>query len=243
MRKQKLHILTSKVHKWTGLIVGIQVVLWIAGGLVMSWFDIENVRGEHLVAPDVHQEVTPASHSMSALETMLSAGKRPVRSWEANWLHGKPVFRIRYFDGGHSVYNAQSGDMVSPFGEAYVRELVNDIYQGSGAIKSVVLRETTGIEYRGPLPVWKVDFDDGDNTSFYVNPETGALTSIRTTLWRFYDFMWMLHIMDYETRNNFNHPLLYLFAFAALIFALSGVFLLFFRFHKRDFKWLMPAGK
>lgn len=45
MRNQKLHILTSKVHKWTGLIVGIQVVLWIAIGLVVSWLNIENAPG------------------------------------------------------------------------------------------------------------------------------------------------------------------------------------------------------
>jgi len=35
--------------------------------------------------------------------------------------------------------------------------------------------------------------------------------------------MWMLHIMDYETRDNFNSWWLRLAAFLALLFAISGL--------------------
>jgi len=36
----------------------------------------------------------------------------------------------------------------------------------------------------------------------------------------------MLHIMDYDTRDDFNHPLLVIAAASALLFALSGAVLL-----------------
>ena len=49
MFKMSLHRLLTYAHKWITLIIGIQVVLWIAGGVVMSWFDIDKVRGAHNV--------------------------------------------------------------------------------------------------------------------------------------------------------------------------------------------------
>ena len=36
-------------------------------------------------------------------------------------------------------------------------------------------------------------------------------------------FLWMLHIMDFDTRDDFNHPLLQIAAALGLIIALSGV--------------------
>jgi len=116
--------------------------------------------------------------------------------------------------------------------------MATKLYAGSGKIDSIKLKDKTGIEYRGPLPVWQVDFSDDEQTSLYFHPDTAKLMSVRSDLWRFFDFMWMLHIMDYDTRDDFNHPLLYLFALAAVIFTLSGFVLAWFRFNKRDFKWL-----
>jgi len=43
----------------------------------------------------------------------------------------------------------------------------------------------------------------------------------------------MLHIMDYDEREDFNHPLLYLTALAALLFSLSGVVLIFYTMRPR----------
>ena len=40
-----------------------------------------------------------------------------------------------------------------------------------------------------------------------------------------FDFFWMLHIMDFDEREDFNHPLLQIAAALGLIIALSGVVL------------------
>ena len=40
----------ARVHRWMGLLVGVQVLLWIAGGVVMSVLPIEEVRSEHKLA-------------------------------------------------------------------------------------------------------------------------------------------------------------------------------------------------
>ena len=59
-------------------------------------------------------------------------------------------------------------------------------------------------EYRGALPAWRVDFDDGEGRSLYVAADTGAVTARRSTLWRAYDFLWGLHIMDWRGHEDFN---------------------------------------
>jgi hypothetical protein len=40
-----------------------------------------------------------------------------------------------------------------------------------------------------------------------------------------FDFLWMLHIMDFQTRDDFHHPLLQIAAALGLIVALGGVVL------------------
>jgi hypothetical protein len=60
--------------------------------------------------------------------------------------------------------------------------------------------------------------------------------SQRHELWRVFDFVWMLHIMDYEERENVNNTLLRTFTWGALLMALSGVWLLFYSFHRKKKK-------
>ena len=51
----------------------------------------------------------------------------------------------------------------------------------------------------------EVAFNDPGETHIYVEPLTGKVAARRSNLWRTYDFLWSLHIMDYSARENFNH--------------------------------------
>ena len=77
-------------------------------------------------------------------------------------------------------------------------------------------------------PVWQVNFADWHGTSLYVDAVTGELVTRRHTLWRVFDFLWMLHIMDYETRDNINTLLLSVAAVAGLLTVLAGGWLTLF---------------
>jgi len=52
--------------------------------------------------------------------------------------------------------------------------------------------------------VWRIDFEKPDAASFYVDAKTAEIKAVRTGLWRTFDFMWGLHIMDWSNRENFN---------------------------------------
>ena len=42
--KLRLHVLGSKIHKWLAIFVGVQVLLWMGTGALMSFLDLEEVR-------------------------------------------------------------------------------------------------------------------------------------------------------------------------------------------------------
>jgi hypothetical protein len=59
------------------------------------------------------------------------------------------------------------------------------------------------------------------------------MVSRRHELWRIFDFVWMLHIMDYDERENVNNLLLRGMTLLALTTSLSGAWLLFFAFPRK----------
>ena len=75
------------------------------------------------------------------------------------------------------------------------------------------------------MPVWQVALEDGTNV--YVGTETGRIEAVRTRWWRTFDFMWGLHIMDLQEREDTHHPTLILFALLSVTGALLGCILMF----------------
>ncbi len=78
-------------------------------------------------------------------------------------------------------------------------------------------------------PLWRVNFDDAEATRLYLDPETGAVVSRRSDLWSFFDLMWRLHILDFDTGENINSWWLLLIAAVTLILVITGLVLLWIR--------------
>ena len=67
--------------------------------------------------------------------------------------------------------------------------------------------------------------DHPKNPHYYVCPVTGEVLKRRNRPWRLFDFFWMLHIMDYRGRDDFNHLLLTSFSVLAILTSVSGMVL------------------
>ena len=65
-------------------------------------------------------------------------------------------------------------------------------------------------DFRRPLPVWQVALADG--THVYIGTETGRSKRSAPAGGAWFDFMWGLHIMDLQTREDTHHPVLVFFA-------------------------------
>ncbi len=226
----RLRRLIRQAHRWLGLLIGIQVLLWVVGGVVMSALRLEAVRGEHLaarpaqVALDAHAPLLPVG------DVLKAHGDERITAVTLTTLLDQPVYRLETRTGPLLVH-ALDGRELSPLPEAAARALALADYAGPGALRSVDWVDTPALEYRGrDLPLWRATFDDERATTLYISPATGQVVARRNDLWRIFDFVWMLHIMDYEQREDFNHPLLVTTAATALLFVLSGLAMLFFSF-------------
>lgn len=82
--------------------------------------------------------------------------------------------------------------------------------------------------------MWAVHYADAGETTLYFSPYSGELLARRHSLWRWFDFLWMFHIMDYEARSDVNNTLLRVASAVGLLFVLSGAWLLFYSFRRRN---------
>ena len=72
--------------------------------------------------------------------------------------------------------------------------------------------------------------DDLAGTTFYIQQATGQIVTRRHNVWRAFDWMWRLHIMDYDDGENVANPLLLVLAVLAIVAIISGILLLACRF-------------
>ena len=90
--------------------------------------------------------------------------------------------------------------------------------------------DKAGSEYRGrSLPLYKVETIDEDNKKInvYLDPYSEKIVAIRSNQWRVWDFMWGIHIMDWNERDNIGNIFLKIFSILALLSAISGIYLFF----------------
>jgi len=221
----KISRLPRSTHQGLGLLIGIQVVLWITGGFVMSVLPIEKVRGEDWVA-ERESGLIPADVALLAPDEVARDLDLPgLESADLDIWLDRPVYRLSSAGKIH-LADAVTGRLLSPLDADTAREVARRDYAGPGIVGQVTLQEEPLLEIRGrDLPQWRIDFDDSRNTTVYVSPQTGKVTGRRNKIWRVYDFFWMLHIMDYSERDDFNHPLLIGSAAVAWILATSGIWL------------------
>ncbi len=144
----------------------------------------------------------------------------------------RPVYQIT----GETtlLLDAVNGRQLSPLDEQTATQIASYHYAGEGAVRRVEFLESnppTELQERS-LPLWRIDFDDVWNSSFYVDPYTGEFTTRRHTLWRVFDFLWMLHVMDYDERADINNTVLRVFSVLGTFLGLTGVWMLYFSFRK-----------
>jgi len=217
-------LLFRRIHKWVGLILGLQFVIWTISGAMMAVLDMETVAGGP--RPPA-QAVAPVPAGSAAWpQVQRSLGMSPVTSLAVRPLLDRHVLEVGT-DRGTRLFDAVSGQPLV-VDESVARRVAQAAYAGTGRISRVALvRDRTLAIREHDVPAWQVDFADGENSSFYISESTGKLLERRNDTWRLWDFFWMLHNMDYANRTSFNHPLIVLVGFGIVWLAVTGFWLLF----------------
>jgi Na+-transporting NADH:ubiquinone oxidoreductase subunit F len=231
----------KKLHKWISLLIGLQVLLWLLSGLVISLLDPAKVSGQQWVnsAPNDPETLPPgallepdelaAEHLNGALGINLAVA------------NGKPVYRIRYVST-EVLLDAIDGSVLTT-GKAAAERLALRDFNGIGKIISVTPGTAPNLETRNSNGnYWRVDFSDNANTAIYISAASGDILERRNSYWRVHDFFWMLHIMDYSAREDFNNALVIIVSLIAVWLGITGFILLFGSFGRRDFRFLKLPG-
>ena len=208
-----------RIHIWLGWVVGIPLLIWTVSGLIMVAFPIETVRGEHLLSE-------PRPVALAAPAVVPPTGPRPVLSLGLEQRAVGPRWLVRFADGEVRMADTATGRVLPSLSGPEAVAEVQARYQGEARVTGVdrTSAEDPPVELRRPIEAWRVTMTDG--TRFYVNAATGEIAARRTALWRFYDFMWGLHIMDPVGRDDFNNIWVRIFSFIGAVSVVLGLILL-----------------
>jgi Na+-transporting NADH:ubiquinone oxidoreductase subunit F len=213
-----------KLHKWLGLVIGLQVVLWAVSGVMFAWLDHDAIDAAGSV-----RTVEPAVLSSTIVKTdpaTLLGDYPPQELYDvrATLLADRWVWRVELRDRVE-LRTVEDGARVN-VDEPWLRSLALERYAGDGRLIAATLQTEPDIASRASGPVWQAQFDDPERTALYFAADDGRFIAARTATWRLYDFFWMLHTMDYIGRDNFNNPLIITIGMATLWLSISGMLLL-----------------
>lgn len=216
--------LLRRIHKWIGLILGLQFVIWTVSGATMALLDMKTVAGGK-ARPAATAPALPSDDS-AWRQVRHSLGNRPITGVTVRPLLDRHIFEVAT-PSGVRLFDAEDGRAIN-VDAGLARKVAEASYAGRGRVVSVT--PLRGVEFAvrtHKLPIWRVDFADAANSSFYVSGATGKLLERRNDTWRIWDFVWMLHNMDYVNRTSFNHPLIVVLGFGIIWLAITGFWLLF----------------
>ena len=235
-------VFLKKLHKWVGLVIGIQVLLWLLSGLMLSLLDPEKVNGEKWA--QASSQTTGEIQNVALLEP----DELPVEHLEGaqsislEARRGRPAYRIRRQDGTILIDANNGSAIVTSKHEAQM--LAKKDFTGSGDVISVTGGVAPDLETRDNTGrYWRINFSDKARTSLYISVSTGEILQRRNSYWRVFDFFWMLHIMDYADHEDINNTLIISVALIAIWLGISGFILLFCSFNRHDFYFLNILGK
>lgn len=228
----KPSVIARTLHKWLGLIIGLQILIWLATGLYMVVVNIDFIHGDPLVK---NMQQTIAVQDPDLLSTASIRSQYP----DANQIALRPIMGKTFYTvitaDKRYLLDAETGAIKSPLNEETATEIAKYHFAGEAPVINVSLITSDPpmeIQTRR-LPLWRIDFDDRYSTSFYIDPYNGSLATRRHQYWRIFDFMWMLHIMDYDERSDAHNLLLIAAQITGLTFAITGLWLLFYSFSGR----------
>jgi uncharacterized iron-regulated membrane protein len=237
----KTKYLIRRTHRYLGVLLGIQFLLWTIGGLYFSWSNMDEIHGDFQkkAPPQYGADLAFVSPSIALKNLKTTIDIDSILNIVLMDVLGKPTYRMEFLHGGHhkmyQLADAQTGALRPPLSIEEATALAKQQFNGEPTVKRVEeIKEANGHhEYReNPLPAVAVTFEKPVPTTVYVATEMGIVTKYRNDKWRIFDFLWMLHTMDYQSRDNIGNWLLRAFSVFGLVTIASG-FTLFIVSSKR----------
>ena len=217
MVQRKTLLRIRKTHRYLGLIIGIQFLAWTLSGLYFSWTDLDEIHGDQFLKTDTkaksYSNLLPLDSIAEGIEeiNLVSIKAEPY-----------------YWINNSNLYHAQTGQLKQQLTEDEAIAVAQKHLISGLEIEKIELIEETGPhhEFRErPLPAYAIHFKHPDLLVAYVDASSGIFQRVRHQSWRWFDFLWMTHTMDYQGRDDFNNILLRIFSLFGVFTVMSGFLL------------------
>lgn len=215
--------LLNASHRYLGLIVCAQALLWSISGFLMYSLDFSDLYAP-LPAPPL--SLPDKSWTRSELEKIVQnhLPGQHIQSIQIQNLAGQATYLITSTNNKHLLLSA-TGQRLDPLAQAVIQEILKS-YQINN-IQSIQLLPTSQGNYASSEPIYRVKLNDSQHSEIYLSPTTGKVLARRKALWGLYNWMWEAHLMKYTPSAPLNKFVLLLFAVLNAVVALTGLFKFF----------------
>ena len=187
-RKTALKI--RKTHRYLGLFIGIQFLMWTISGLYFSWTDIDDIHGD---------QFKNLQYQPKAFQNLLSPAQldvpKGIRTIELRDINKIPYYWINE----QQLFNALNGELKSEISKDEAVYVAKQYMKKELEIINVERITEVGKqhEYRERLlPAYVISYADNEALKAYVSVNDGKFQTVRHRRWRWFDFLWMTHTMD-----------------------------------------------
>ncbi|WP_338408707.1 hypothetical protein [uncultured Flavobacterium sp.] len=208
-----------KSHRYLGIFIGIQFLMWTISGLYFSWTNIDDIHGMQF-----HKKGIVSESFSGLISPSLHHPLMDIQSIELRTINHQPFYWIN----DKVLYNAKTGYLKDCVTKEEALAIADRNVVSGLKVKEIQLIKEVGKhhEYREHLlPAYVISYQEPDNLKVYISANDGAFQTTRHRDWRWFDFLWMTHTMDYESRDNMNNLALRIFSLLGLITVLSGFLL------------------
>lgn len=214
--KRKTQMLIRKIHRYFGIFIGIQFLFWTISGLYFSWTDIDDIHGDQYkkmnYEPPLYDHLI-GLEQIQATDGIQTISLRTINNQPYYWINNK------------QLYSAVDGSKKDFITKDEALAIAKDRMQDHLEVASIELIESTDAhhEYRErALPAYVISYNNNEALKAYVSKTDGGFQTVRHRAWRWFDFLWMTHTMDYKSRDDFNTLILRSFSLLGLFTVLSG---------------------
>lgn len=215
-------MLLRYLHRYGGLLVSLQILVWSLGGFFMAFWNFSDLYVDPPVQPIHWQAVKLSTTEIPAL---LPANTQ-IQSIRLFNLGSEPFYLVERSNQSPLLLD-QKGQIQSPLSPELATTQARSLYTGSGHLQTIdLLPHSTG-NYVSDKPVYRARFDDAQKSEIYLDPNSGQLLGRRKAIWRWYNRFWTWHLMKYSPNAQANKLLLLGFAGLAFVVSLTGIWKFF----------------
>lgn len=215
--------LLKNLHRYAGIIISLQVSLWVISGVFMYFWDRSDLYYPPHQYPLQIENFTVTSQQLTkkiSQETPDVVFQEIISFQRLN----KGYFQVKLKSPSKTLIFDQNGSPAKVFNSKQIEQIARDNYSGSGPIKKVELLKKSSGNYISSKPIYKVNFDDAKKNEMYISPQSGQLLARRNGTWNIYNILWEIHLMKYFPLKIINSFLLFFIGVLTLTVILSGVY-------------------